>query len=170
MNWNEHFINLTYVISDKSKDESTKVGAIIVGKSHEIISCGYNGIARGLNDNDPVRQTRPLKYKYFEHAERNAIYNAARIGSSTLGSVIYCNLHPCSDCMRGIIQSGIEKVFVHKEFMDEFFNYNNSNKVWKEDMAIAASMASEVGLEIQYVSTKLRIPSPTINGKNIDLF
>lgn len=170
MNWNETFINLTHSIAIKSKDTSTKVGAVIVGQSNEIISCGYNGLARGLDDNKEERHIRPLKYKYFEHAERNAIYNAARIGSSTLNSVIYCNLHPCSDCMRGIIQSGIKKIYIHKEFVNEFFKFHNTNNVWKEDMELAKNMADEVNIPIEYVSTKIVIPKPIINGKDIDLF
>ena len=62
-----------------SKDPSTKVGAFFLDpQDYTIISSGYNGQPRGFFDLDPTRFVRPLKYHYFEHAERNAVYNIAR--------------------------------------------------------------------------------------------
>jgi len=74
MNWQEYFLGIAEQVKLKSKDESTQVGAVIVGKGHEILSTGYNSFPRGLDDSRPERQERPHKYPYFEHAERNAIY------------------------------------------------------------------------------------------------
>lgn len=62
-----------------SKDRSTQVGALFLHPTEfTILSAGYNGIPRGCDDEAPERHGRPLKYEYFEHAERNAIYNALR--------------------------------------------------------------------------------------------
>ena len=83
MRWVEYFRNLAHQVKLKSKDESTQIGAIIVGKDKEIVSTGYNSFPRGLTDDIKSRQERPEKYYWFEHAERNAIYNAAIIGVST---------------------------------------------------------------------------------------
>ena len=104
MNWTDYFYNIAQQVKEKSKDEWTKVGAVIVGKDKEIVSTGYNSFPRGIVDNKPERQERPEKYFWFEHAERNAIYNAARIGVSTKGCTMYltCGI-PCADCARGII-------------------------------------------------------------------
>lgn len=98
------------VIASASKDRSVKIGAIIVGPDDEPRSFGYNGIPRNLNDEVAARHQRPEKYKWFEHAERNAIYNAARVGISLKGCTIYVTCMPCNDCMRGIIQVGITRV------------------------------------------------------------
>jgi len=78
----------------------------------------FIGIANQVNDNRPERQERPEKYHWFEHAERNAIYNAARIGVSTKGCTMYltCGL-PCTECCRGIINAGITKVVCSQEGM-----------------------------------------------------
>ena len=48
----------------------------------------------------------------MEHAERNAIINAARIGVSTNNCVIYltCDI-PCVDCTCAIINAGIKIIF-----------------------------------------------------------
>ena len=89
MKWTDYFLNIAEQIKLKSKDESTQIGAVIVGDDNEILSTGYNSFPRGLNDNKPERQERPEKYFWFEHAERNAIYNAARIGTPLVNSTIY---------------------------------------------------------------------------------
>jgi dCMP deaminase len=89
MNWTEYFLKIAEQIKLKSKDESTQIGAVIVGKDNEILSTGYNSFPRGLDDSKKERQERPEKYFWIEHAERNAVYNAARIGVSLKNSTIY---------------------------------------------------------------------------------
>jgi deoxycytidylate deaminase len=82
MNWTEYFLGIAEQVKLKSKDESTQIGAVIVGIDNEILSTGYNSFPRGMDDSKKERQERPEKYFWFEHAERNVIYNAARIGVS----------------------------------------------------------------------------------------
>lgn len=89
IDWDAYFMSLCYMVSIKSKDQSTKYGAVIVGPDHEIRSTGYNSFPRGVNDNLSERQKRPEKYLWFEHAERNAIYNAARMGTPLNGTTLY---------------------------------------------------------------------------------
>lgn len=115
MRWVEYFQELAHTIKKKSKDNNTQIGVVIVGKDKEIISTGYNSFPRGINDEVMKRQERPEKYYWFEHAERNAIYNAARIGVSTKGSTMYlsCGI-PCADCARAIINAGITRIFVER--------------------------------------------------------
>lgn len=118
MNWTHYFVTIAEAVSKKSKDNSTKMGAIIVSPiSKQILSTGFNGFPRGVNDykEDPEiasRYERPEKYLYTEHAERNAIYHAASYGIPLNGSVMVLNRHvfPCVDCARAIIQAGIIKV------------------------------------------------------------
>ncbi len=80
MNWDQYFLNIAEQVKEKSKDRRTKIGAVIVGPDNEIVSTGYNSFPRGIDDDVEERQVRPEKYYWFEHAERNSIYNAARIG------------------------------------------------------------------------------------------
>ncbi len=89
MDWTDYFINIAEQVKEKSKDINTKIGTVIVGKDKEILSTGYNSFPRGLNDELDERQERPEKYFWFEHSERNAIYNAARIGVSLKESTAY---------------------------------------------------------------------------------
>jgi dCMP deaminase len=111
MDWKDYFRNIAQQVKLKSKDKYTKIGAVIVGKDNEIVSTGYNSFPRGIHDGVDSRQERPEKYYWFEHAERNAIYNAARIGVSTRDCTMYltCGI-PCADCARGIINAGIRRI------------------------------------------------------------
>lgn len=142
LDWDMYFLNLADTIALKSKDESNKIGAIIVGPDHEIRSTGYNGFPRGFDDADPAKQERPIKYKYFEHAERNAIYNAARFGAALKDCTLYCKWPPCSDCARAIIQAGIS----HCVFR---YNWASCPDRWQEDMKIACDMLVQCGVQIK---------------------
>ena len=144
MRWVEYFRNLAHQVKLKSKDENTQIGAVIVGKDKEIVSTGYNSFPRGLKDNIRERQERPEKYFWFEHAERNAIYNAARIGVSTKGCTMYlsCGV-PCSDCARGIINSGITRIFCERGDITK-------GKHWEENYDRSWTMLEEAGIDIQF--------------------
>lgn len=101
-------MNMAKLVATKSKDPSTKCGCVIVGMDHEVRSTGFNGFPRGVEEEDfPSRWERPEKYKWVEHAERNAIYNAARNGVSLNGCSAFITGPPCSDCAKGLIQAGI---------------------------------------------------------------
>ena len=110
MNWDDYFINLCYAVSNKSKDCAKHVGCVIVGPEHEVRSTGYNGFPRKVDDTVSSRHERPSKYMWTEHAERNAIYNAARNGIALGGTTLYSTLYPCMKCARGIVQSGIVEI------------------------------------------------------------
>ena len=107
--WHNRFLGLCEHIAQWSEDRDFKVGAVIVGDGHVVRATGYNGLPRGVSSADDRRFDRASGEKFFwmEHAERNAIYNAARAGMSLDGCTIYVNRFPCADCARAIIQSGI---------------------------------------------------------------
>lgn len=113
--WNLGFIAIAETIASLSKDPSTKVGAVIVHpRSKAVVAVGFNGFPRQVAETEARWKTRPEKYNYVEHAERNAIYNAARHGMATEGCWLYLNWDPfsfCPDCARAIIQAGITHVF-----------------------------------------------------------
>jgi len=144
MNWDEYFINIAEQVKLKSKDKRTQIGVVVVGKDNEIVSTGYNSFARGINDDIDERQERPEKYFWFEHAERNAIYNAARIGVSTLGTTMYmtCGMS-CSDCARAIINSGISKIVLRK-------GKGAKGDKWNESSIRSIQMFKEAGVIVEY--------------------
>ena len=62
MNWTEYFLNIAEQVKLKSKDNSTQIGAVIVGEDNEVLSTGYNSFPRGMDDTVSERQERPGKY------------------------------------------------------------------------------------------------------------
>lgn len=111
--WTARFMGLCDHVASWSEDRDRHVGCVIVGPiGNEVRATGYNGLPRGVSDADDARFDRASGEKFFwgEHAERNAIYNAARVGVSLEGCTMYVNRFPCADCARAIIQSGIARV------------------------------------------------------------
>lgn len=104
------YLSMTDKVSKSSKDPSTKVGALFLNKNNTPISFGYNGMPRGLDDNNEVRNQRPEKYLWYEHAERNAIYNVAReiLEGHMMFSTHYFNM----ESARAVVSSGIKKVVI----------------------------------------------------------
>lgn len=147
--WDDYFMTMAYFVAMKSKDTSSHIGAVIVGPKKEIRSTGYNGLPRGVNDNVPERQEKPEKYFWFEHAERNAIYNATLMGSSLKECKMYTNGMPCADCARGVIQSGIIEVIV-----DEAWDRESSEK-WADSAKRSIQMFDEAGVKYRPWTGKL---------------
>jgi len=141
MDWDTFFMTLVYLTGMRSKDARTHTGAVIVAKDKTIISLGYNGLPRGV-EYKYARQERPEKYYWFEHAERNAIYNAIRTSAVISDSIMYTNGTPCCDCARAIIQSGIKTVVVDKSWDD-----NNQGK-WLEHSKKSKVMFAEAGVNV----------------------
>lgn len=105
------YIRRAEVVAGLSPDAETKVGSILVSRrTLSVISEGYNGFARGAND-DKIPKTRPEKYKYVIHAEENLIYNAARNGVCTDECFVVQTHSPCVNCARRLWQSGIDTVY-----------------------------------------------------------
>jgi len=118
--WDQYYLLICKHVASRSKDPNTQLGCVIVGPAHEIRSTGYNSLPRGIRDDVPERLQRPTKYLWMEHAERNAIYNAARAGTSTEGCSMYVQIMPCMDCARAIVQAGLKEVVISREQMSQY--------------------------------------------------
>ena len=112
LNWDEYFMGMAVLSSLRSKDPSTKVGAVIVNDEKKVVSIGYNGMPRNIDDEDLTwnkGEGLDSKYLYVCHAELNAILNA-RNGSSLANCTAYVTLFPCNECTKALIQVGIKEV------------------------------------------------------------
>lgn len=137
------FIPIAEAISTLSKDPSTKVGAVIIDNDSNILSTGFNGFPRGVNDTEIRYKNRDVKLKYVAHAEANAIAQAARVGAKLLGSsLIVTALYPCSNCTKLIIQAGIKTIYV------PIMNPWSTNIHWHEERVLSKEMFYEAGIEI----------------------
>ena len=111
ISWDEYFMGIALLSSQRSKDPNTQVGACIVSSDNRILSIGYNGAPRGLDDDtmhwDREGSFLDTKYAYVCHGELNAILNYR---GNLEGSKIYVALFPCNECAKAIIQCGIKEV------------------------------------------------------------
>jgi dCMP deaminase len=138
--WDRRYLALAKEVSTWSKDPSTQVGAVAVGRKKEVLSQGFNGFPRGIQDTPERYQDRSVKYKFVVHAEMNAIYNATYSGTSLDGAILYVyGLPICSECAKGIIQVGIKKVVIQKS--KELDN-------WNESLKLSQAMFVEAGIEL----------------------
>jgi dCMP deaminase len=120
-NWDVFFMRQAINMSKRSPDAQTKVGAVLV-RDKTIITSGYNGHIREARD-EFIPNIRPDKYPFMMHAEVNAIFNAARLGLSTLNSTCYCTHQPCEQCLQFLWQSGIREIV----YLENSFAHSASN-------------------------------------------
>ncbi len=125
--WNEYFMSIAILISQRSTCIRRKVGAIIV-KDKRILSTGYNGVPTGIKHCSEIGCLREkLKIpsgKMHElcrglHAEQNAIIQAAYHGVGIKGADLYCTNQPCVICTKMIINAGIENIYYKDPYHDE---------------------------------------------------
>lgn len=112
INWDEYFMGIALLSAQRSKDPSTQVGACVVDRDNKVVSIGYNGMPRGIDDHlIPWGHGAGIesKYLYVCHAEFNAILNT-RNGSALSGCKIYVTLFPCNECAKAIVQTGIKEI------------------------------------------------------------
>lgn len=125
----------------KSKDPNTKVACLIVDQENSILVAGYNGLPRNVADTQE-RISRPAKYDWVQHAEANAISNAARNGVRLRGGTAYVTQFPCSICAGQLINAGIARIVVEKGAIVESYRKNYE---------IASTMLNEAGVELIFI-------------------
>ncbi len=125
--WDEYFLQMAELAATRSTCLRRHVGAILV-QDRRVIATGYNGAPSGLKhciETGCMRQQLniPSGQRYEicrgNHAEQNAIINAAYYGVSTKGATLYCTHQPCTICARMIINAGIRRVVHLGDFPDE---------------------------------------------------
>lgn len=140
--WDIRFLELAKLVGSWSKDPSTKVGAVIVDQNNRIISTGYNGFPKNVEDTQERLVDREQKYDIIVHAEANALIFAK---TPLEGCTIYTwPFQPCSKCAGLIIQSGIIRVVsvVHESTR------------WKKNFEIAKQLFAESGIIMETINEK----------------
>lgn len=135
ISWDKRFLELAQHIAQWSKDPSTKVGAVIVDKERRVVSLGYNGFPRCVNDTYERLNNKSVKLQLVKHAEENAIFNAIQRPTNC---TIYVTHHPCASCAGSIVQSGITRVAFPSSCMD-----NGFGERWAESLSLAQQIFSE---------------------------
>lgn len=136
--WHRRFFTLAEHVSLWSQDPSTQVGACIVNQDKQVLSLGFNGFPRGVEDLLERYTDKETKYKFVSHAERNALDNAF---VDVKGATLYSTLFPCNECAKGIIQKGIKEVVTIAP--DPTRIHNNLNE--------SLQMFQEAGVTLTYL-------------------
>lgn len=120
LSWDDYFMAVAFLSSQRSKDPNKQVGACIVDQQNVICGIGYNGFPRGCPDSKLPwsKQSRSgskldTKYPYVCHAEMNAILN--KNNSNVAGSRVYVTMFPCNECAKLMIQAGIAEIVFHED-------------------------------------------------------
>ena len=156
LKWDLRFLDLAKFISKWSRDPSTQTGAVIVDSDNRIVSVGYNGFPKGVDDSEERYNNRELKYKIIVHCERNALLFANR-------SCKNCTLYTfpfmsCAVCASMVIQSGIKRCVAPANF--SFIPKNEPNATeplknrWKEEVDLATQLFKEARVELVLIKEK----------------
>jgi dCMP deaminase len=125
-NWDEYFMSIAKLVSERSTCIRRKVGAVIV-KDKRILSTGYNGAPTGIKHcldigclRDKLNVPSGERHELCRglHAEQNAIIQAAYHGVAINGADIYCTNLPCIICTKMLINSGINKIYYMDGYPD----------------------------------------------------
>jgi len=132
-------MEIAKLISTFSKDTSTKVGAVIVRNDNEIVSLGYNGLPKGIKDDESILNNRSDKMDLIIHAEENALIFAKQ-------DISECTLYVypficCSRCSSKMIQAGIKRVVTIDKVPER----------WKENMKKSEDNFRKHEVEVIYV-------------------
>jgi len=125
ISWETYFMLVALISTERSKDPSTQVGAVIV-KNNRILSVGYNGTPKGMSDDEMpwdslgelTGDVMQIKNSFVVHAEANALNNLP-VGTNLEGAVMYVTYSPCHLCSQRIASSGIQKVVYLEKYRKE---------------------------------------------------
>lgn len=125
-------------VATASKDPSTQVGCVIVNPARQIVSTGFNGFPRGVDDDQARYADRATKYLMVQHAEANAVLQAS---GDVRGGTAYVTHPPCAQCAGALIQAGIARIVTvepNAALAERF----------RDSFAAAATMLAEAGVTV----------------------
>ncbi len=149
LSWQCYFMAIAKLSALRSKDPKTKNGACIVGPKNKIIGIGYNGLPRGLDDDNPQYwqdiDTDPMrsKHTYVVHAEQNAIYNS--INSQLDNAAMYATQFPCTNCAKAIIQVGITHV-IYLHYKPQHADINTAVQLMLADAGVSLQAFADLDI------------------------
>lgn len=141
--WNDYFLGLAKVVSQRSHDIHTQHGCVITDSNNRILGVGYNGFPKGLDD-DKLPTSRPEKYFWMTHSERNALANCIIRPEN---GIAYVTGQCCNDCIIALWQEGVKTVIMAKDHGTHLFDENAQKRF---DAFIQMS-----GMNIQYIEPNL---------------
>ena len=143
--WDRRFMRMAQLVSTFSKDPSTGVGCIIADQRQRIVSTGFNGLPRSVDDTPERLNNRELKLALTLHAEQKAVLFAER---DIHGMTCYTwPLPPCSRCAALLIQAGIARVVAPSPS-------SQLAERWGESLELAIMALREAKVTVDIIDTE----------------
>lgn len=106
--WDKFFLRMAELIASRSKDPSTKTGAVIVAPDKHVVSVGYNGFPKDMPDDEALYADRDGKLSRIIHCEMNALIFAKL--PLPEGCTLYTwPFMSCDRCVVHMLQAGIRR-------------------------------------------------------------
>lgn len=137
--WDRRFMAVADLVASWSKDPSTKHGAVIVDPLGRIVSVGFNGFPKGVEDSDERMNNREVKYRIVMHCEENAVLFA---GGRARGATCYTTGSNCAHCAAILAQAGIKRTVYSVSNKPDF------EKRWLDDCNLGRQILLEAGVEV----------------------
>ena len=138
----DRLLELAIVTARRSPSRPRKVGAVLVLADGATTLAACNDFPVGVRDLE-ARHAHPERLLWIEHAERNAIFAAARGGQATAGATLIATFHPCADCARAIVQAGIATLHtMAPDFADP---------LWGPGFRCSQAILEEGGVRVVYL-------------------
>lgn len=113
--WDDYFMSIALLASQRSPCKRLKVGSVIV-KDGRLISMGYNGFISGAPHISRVKDNHEQS---IIHSEINAITDCAKRGASLSNAKIYVTHYPCINCFRSIAASNIKEIVYLNDYNND---------------------------------------------------
>jgi dCMP deaminase len=144
--WQQYYMRMAECAATGSKDGSSQFGAVLVRPNKRFASAGFNGLPERIPDDFDLlnnAERRPEKYGLIIHAEENCLDNYE--GFDTKGFHMFVTAHPCADCAKRLINTGIDYVY---------WNPDKTNYMtrWADSVANARAKLEQAGIRLVPVS------------------
>lgn len=129
------------VAAAQSPNKIRRVGAVLAVAGTEIAAC--NTFPPGVKPL-PERAAGDNRFIWLEHAERTALFEAAKRGLATDGSLLVSTYFPCTDCARAIVLCGVKTVATPRPEFDD--------PVWGDSFRTSAAILAEGAVAVVYLA------------------
>jgi len=138
--WDEFYLGMAKYIASKSKDPSTKTGAVIVRPDRSLCSIGFNGFPKKMPDDPALYADRESKYSRIIHCEMNALlFSREQVEGYTLYTFPFLS---CDRCCVHMVQAGITRFVAPKATPDQLTR-------WGAAFEKVRGYAKEMGVVIE---------------------
>lgn len=125
ISWDEYFLDMLDSVSARATCDRGRT-AVIIAIDNEIVVTGYVGSPSGIDHCDDIGHQMATVIDdsgktsqhcvRTNHAEMNAIAQAAKNGKAIKGGTLYCKMTPCYTCAKMLVQVGMRRIVARERY------------------------------------------------------